>query len=92
VHTEPKEPLPGEDIEETPLPETEQPPELPEEGPEPTKDREELGTIPSATQAPSPSVTAMTDDEIFENIKKKYEEGKISQETFDEIEKRYKKK
>jgi hypothetical protein len=63
---------------------------LPEEEPEPVEVRGELGTAPKPV--PPLTNTLMTDDEIFDSIKKKYEEGKISQETFEEIEKRYKKK
>ena len=44
------------------------------------------------TPVPPLTETQMSDDEIFESIRKKYEEGRISEETFTEIEKRYKKK
>jgi hypothetical protein len=87
-----EEAIPGEVSEIESQPEIEEPTDLPEEGSEPTEDREELGTIPQPKSAPPLADSIMSDDEIFESIKKKYEEGKISQETFEEIEKRYKKK
>ena len=86
-----EEPLSGEgeitDLEEEP--EVPEDTDLPEEGPEPTKVGEESGTTPK--QVPPLTTPLMTDEDIFESIKKKYEEGRISQKTFEEIKKRYKK-
>jgi hypothetical protein len=73
--------------------EKEEEPGLPEEESEIAEREEEVGTPLAPTQDAIPPPTQdLSDDEIFKNIKKRYEEGKITRQTFEEIEKRYKKK
>lgn len=79
------------------IPEEEPQPELPEETELPgeesklTEEVEELEApeIPKEEKIPSLPSQDISDDEIFENIKKKYEEGKLSKETFEDFKKRY---
>ena len=76
--------------EEEPQPKPPEEPQLPDEESEIQKEGEMGAEKPPKTEMipPLPS-QEMSDDEIFEIIKKKFEEGKISEKTFEDFKKRY---
>ncbi len=78
------------DLEEEPQPQ-EQP--SPEEESELVKGKELTGTPlpPKPGQIPPPPAQDIADDEIFNMIKAKFQEGKISEKTFEDFKKRYNK-
>jgi predicted GH43/DUF377 family glycosyl hydrolase len=79
--------------EEEPRPEPLKEPQLPVAESVTAEKKVEAEPSPPSVTEPIPPLTTqdLSDDEIFENIKKKFEEGKISEETFEDFKKRYKK-